>query len=179
MNQDSLISILSALLSAAAGGLAATDAVRQLVYRVLKKQRPKKTYSERLSDLTSGLTKASAEVDDVLREMSQVAKERESSVRELETGLADLEKRERELKEKIALLQSVPIPVAEQFAKLVEPGERQSARRDYLLFLSGVVVTTVIAVVLQFFSPSKGNADPTSPRSSQPASRTLTPTPHF
>jgi hypothetical protein len=66
--------------------------------------------------------------------MAQVAKEREASVKELEEGLTDLEKREKELKEKIALLQSVPIPVAEHFARLVEPGEKRSARRDYLLF---------------------------------------------
>ena len=60
-----------------------------------------------------------------------------------------MEKREKELKEKIALLQSVPIPVAEHFARLVEPGEKRNARRDYLLFMAGVIVTTIIAIVLQ------------------------------
>ncbi len=149
MNIELLVALVSGLMSAIVGGAASTDLARKLVYRMLKRDLPKKTYSDRLSELTSGLTKASSEVDGVLREMAQVAKERGASVKELEEGLADLEKREKELKEKIALLQSVPIPVAEHFARLVEPGEKRSARRDYLLFLAGVILTTIIAILLQ------------------------------
>ena len=149
MNPEFLLALISGLLSAIAGGMASTELVRKLIYRLLKKELPKKTYSERLSELTSSLTKASSEVDGVLREMAQVAEEREASVKNLEEGLTDLEKREKELKEKITLLQSVPIPVAEYFARLVEPGEKRSARRDYILFMAGVIVTTIIAIVLQ------------------------------
>jgi len=112
MNPEFLVVLISGLLSAIAGGLASTGLVRKLVYRMLKKELPRKTYSERLSELTSSLAKGSSGVDGVLREMAQVAKEREASVKELEEGLTDLEKREKELKEKIALLQNVPIPVA-------------------------------------------------------------------
>jgi ElaB/YqjD/DUF883 family membrane-anchored ribosome-binding protein len=150
MNPEFLLSLISGLLTALAGGLVATDFVRKLVYKVLGKEPPPKTYAKRLSELTSSLTKASSEVDTVLREMNQVAKEREESVRDLEAGLVELETREKELKDKINLLQNVPIPVAEHFAKLVEPSEKRSARRDYLLFISGVVVTTIVAIVLQF-----------------------------
>ena len=60
-----------------------------------------------------------------------------------------MEKREKELEEKIDLLQHVPIPVAEHFARLVGPGEKRSAMRDYLLFMAGVIGTTIIAIVLQ------------------------------
>ncbi|MDY7001463.1 MAG: hypothetical protein SVS15_06745 [Thermodesulfobacteriota bacterium] len=143
--------IYSVLISALLGIIVAlsVDVVRKIIFKMLKKELPKKTYSERLSSLTSSLTKASAEVDSVLREMSRVAKEREASVKVLESGLIDLEKREKELKEKIALLQNVPIPVADHFAKLIEPVEKRSVRRDYVLFMSGVVVTTVIAIILQ------------------------------
>lgn len=148
-NPEFLLALISGLLSTIAGGVVSTELFRKLVYRLLKKEFLKKTYSERLSELTNSLTKASSEVDTVLREMAQVAKEREISVKELEEGLIDLEKREKELKEKFALLQSVPIPVAEHFAKLIEPGEKRSAKRDYLLFMTGVIVTTIIAVVLQ------------------------------
>ena len=171
MNPEFIASIIAALLSAIGGGLFTTDFIRKLIYRILKKQLPKKTYSERLSDLTASLTKASAEVDGVLREMAHVAKQREASVRDLEAGLTDLEKREKEMKEKIALLQSVPIPVAEHFARLVEPGERRSARRDYLLFFSGVVVTTIIAVVLQLVTPQNKPVEQTTAPYSQPATQ--------
>jgi hypothetical protein len=168
---DTMILLISGMLSSIAGGLFASQFVRKLVYLILKNEPPKKTYSERLSDLTSSLTKASAEVDSVLREMAQVAKEREASVKELDAGLSDLEKREKELKDKIALLQSVPIPVAEHFAKLVEPGERRSARRDYMLFFSGVVVTTIIAVILQLFALQDKVMEPANPPHSQPATQ--------
>jgi len=137
MNPEFLVALISGLLSAIAGGVASTELVRKIICRILKKELPQKTYSERLSELSSSLSKASSEVDGVLREMAQVAKEREASVKNLEKGLIDLEKREKELKEKIDLLQSVPIPVAEHFARLVEPGEKRSARRDYFLFMAG------------------------------------------
>jgi hypothetical protein len=171
MSIDLAISFIAALLSSATGALATTEFVRKVLYGILKKERPKKTYSERLSDLTASLTKASGEVDNVVREMAQVAKERESSVNNLEAGLRGLEERERELNERIALLQAVPIPVAEHFARLVEPVERRSARRDYLLFFSGVVVTTTIAVVLQFFTPQKEPVKRTDPMQSPPAAQ--------
>jgi septal ring factor EnvC (AmiA/AmiB activator) len=100
------------------------------------------------------LTRASSEVDEVLRELSNVARDREAAVEKLEGDLAGLEGREKELKNKIEALQKTPLPVAEHFAKLLESRERRAARRDYLLFGAGVVVTTAIAVALQFFRAS-------------------------
>lgn len=149
MNLEILVALLAGLISTLAGGIASTDAIRKLLLKLLGGEPPPKTYAERLSGLTSSLTKASGEVDAVLHEMTRVANERQQAVENLEAGLIELEKREKELREKIEVLQKVPIPVAEQFAKLVEPVEKRSARRDYVLFVSGVVVTTMIAVVLQ------------------------------
>ncbi len=60
-----------------------------------------------------------------------------------------LETREKELKEKIEALESTPLPVAEHFAKLLESGEKRSAKRDYVLFGAGVVVTTGVAIIIQ------------------------------
>jgi cell division protein FtsB len=151
MDPATLLAILSALLTSLGGTLALSDFSIKLLGKLFRKKfAPSgKTYSERLATLTGSLTKASAEVDSVLQEMVKVTAERERSVQALEAGLANLEKTEKELKEKIALLQSVPIPVAEQFAKLVAPAEKKSARRDYVLFLAGVVASTVIAIVLK------------------------------
>lgn len=106
------------------------------------------TYSERLARLTENLTKSSAEVDNILAELAQVAQERERIVRELETQLIKLTEDEKQTKQRIRDLQNTPLTVAEHFAKLTEPGEKRSARRDYLLFGAGVVVSTVIAIVL-------------------------------
>ncbi len=138
--RPAFISIVSAV---------ALRALVEIIIERRNKKLPGKTYSERLSELTANLTKASKEVDCVLREMAQVAKEREATVNDLEAGLINLEKRGKELKEEIEILENVPIPVAEHFARLVKPGEKRSARRDYFLFMAGVIVTTFIAILLQ------------------------------
>ena len=152
MSLEYFVSFLAALFSLLAGGIASSDIVRQLVLKLLRKKLPRKSYSERLSELTASLTRASGEVDAVLGELSQVARDREKAANELQLSLAQLEKREKELKDRIDALQKVPIPVAEHFAKLVEPSERRSSRRDYLLFGAGVIVTTIIAIIIQIFT---------------------------
>ena len=88
-------------------------------------------------------------MDPILSELTQVARDREEAVARLESALTEMETKERETKERIEALQDLPIPVAEHFAKLVVPTERRNARRDYLLFGAGVVVTTIIAVIMQ------------------------------
>src|SRR6185437_3159067 len=116
---ETLSVLLSALLSIIGGGAFLTG-VKDLysVYRKLSgKPEPPRTYSERLASLMESLTKASGEVDALLREMSRISTNRELEVKKLETGLGVLEQREKELKEQISLLENVPIPVAEQFAK--------------------------------------------------------------
>lgn len=113
------------------------------------KKKTEKPYSEKLSQLTSNLIKASREVDSVLSELDQVARDRESSVQKLETDLEKLLSREKELKKNIDALENTPLPVAEHFAKLLESREKRSTRRDYVLFGAGVLVTTVIAIIFQ------------------------------
>ena len=67
----------------------------------------------------------------------------------VEAELSALQERHTELQTRIDQLKDVPIPVAEEFAKLTQSGESRSARRDYVLFGLGVVVSTVIAIVLK------------------------------
>ena len=152
MTAPLIFALIGALLSLAGGAFTFSEPLEKLIRRILKQEAPRKTYSERLSELITSLNTASAQVDSVLRELSAVAKEKEQAVKKLEIGLAKLQEREHELKKKIEDLQNVPLPVADQFAKLVEPGERRSARRDYILFGAGVLVTTTITILLQTFA---------------------------
>ena len=149
MIPELFITVISGLLAMLATVVASSDLIRSVLYRVLGKPEPKKTYTVRLSELTQSLTNASAEVDSILAELSRVAKEKQSSVSQAEQGLSDLEKQENELKDRIATLENVPIPVAEHFAKLMESGEHRSAKRDYVLFGAGVLVTTLLAIIIQ------------------------------
>jgi len=147
---STLIAGMATLVGVAVASVASSDVIRKLLRRVFKvPEQPEKPYSERLAELTAGLTKASGEVDAVLAELSQVSLSREAAVQRLETDLATLETREKELKEKIETLEETPLPVAEHFAQLLKSGERRGARRDYMLFGAGVVVTTAIAIIIQ------------------------------
>lgn len=142
------LEMLLSLISAAGASMAAAAAF-DLFRRIVRKRRPQEqqSYSERLGQLTSSLRQASAEVDSVLSELAQVARDRELAVSELEGQLKDLESKEKTLQERIDHLQALPLPVAEYFAQLTGTGERRSARRDYMLFGAGVLVSTVISVI--------------------------------
>ena len=113
-------------------------------------QKPQ-SYAERISELTSDLGKATAALDGILLEMSQVTKERERSIASLEMQVRQLEEREKELNTTIENLKNVPLPVAEHFAALANKGEKRTARRDYLLFAAGVIVSAIVSIILKVF----------------------------
>ena len=130
--------------------VALSEFIQKLVPHIFGiRKEPEKSYSKRLAQLTASLTKASRDVDSLLSELAQVARSREGAVQKLETDLVTLETREKELKGKIDALESTPLPVAEHFAKLLDSGEKRRARRDYMLFGAGVLVTTMIAIIIQ------------------------------
>jgi hypothetical protein len=117
-----------------------------------KKQVRIKTYSERLTELTSNLTKSTKEVDLILKELLSVAKDKEDTLAKLSTALFDLEKREVETKKRVEDLQNIPIAVADHFAQLANAGERISAKRDYLLFAAGVIVSIILSFIFMLLS---------------------------
>lgn len=99
--------------------------------------------------LFAELAKTSAAMDRIVADIGNFTREREAAVTRLEDDLEALARREQELKERIEGLEKVPLPAAEYFAKLVEKTEKKSAFRDYMLFLFGVVVSAVVAVLLK------------------------------
>jgi hypothetical protein len=99
--------------------------------------------------LFAELTKTSAAMDRIIADIGNFTREREAAVTRLEGDLETLSRRELELKQRIEGLEKVPLPAAEYFAKLVEKTERKSAFRDYMLFLFGVIVSAIVAVLLK------------------------------
>jgi len=150
MGIEILGSIVAAVTALLAALFASSELIQKLVRRLLGiREEPEKPYSERLAELTASLTKASREVDSVLSELAQVARSREGAVQKLEADLEALETREKELKQRIEALEKTPLPVAEHFAKLLQSGEKRRATRNYVLFGAGVMVTTLIAIIIQ------------------------------
>lgn len=140
------------LLAPIIGGLVAIAAniFTHYIKRKFSPEKPK-TYGERLKELVGQLSDATNNVDKILSEVANVAKEREDAINKLETELSDLEGKEKAMKEKIEVLSKTPLPVAQHFAELMRSSEKQSAKRDYMLFGAGVVVSTVIAIALKLF----------------------------
>ena len=143
-----LLSMLAGLLSMLVGRIIRHEVigVGEILRRLLKRESPAATYSERLARLMESLRESSSEVDAVLAELTQVAGDRERAAAKLDQQLKHLEDEEQTLQKRIEQLQALPIPVAEYLVELTKAGERSSAKRDYLLFGAGVVVTTLLSI---------------------------------
>jgi DNA repair exonuclease SbcCD ATPase subunit len=109
------------------------------------------SYADKMAELTGSLNDASRNVDRILEEMSQVSNQRQEAIAELETQLQSLTEREKQLKERVNNLEKVPLPAIEYFVAEIQKGEKRSAWRDYILFGSGVVVSTVATILLKVF----------------------------
>jgi hypothetical protein len=101
------------------------------------------------ASLLGELSKTASQMDAIIAEIGRVTAERQSKILKLESDVTLLSQREEEIKARIEGLEKTPLPAAEYFAKLVEKSEKKSQIRDYMLFLGGVIVTAVIAVVLK------------------------------
>jgi len=90
-------------------------------------------------------------MDNLVQKIQVFSIEREKAIVKLESQLGIMSQQEQELSKRISSLKDVPLPAAEYFATLVSKGEGKSAKRDYVLFLLGVLVSSVIAILLKKF----------------------------
>ena len=111
----------------------------------------KEAHGEKLARLVDNLTRTSKEVDSILAEIAQTTRDRETTITKLESEINKLEISEKEYKERIEALKNVPIPAIDYLVKQLEPGEKKSARRDYLLFLAGVIASAVVTIIFKLF----------------------------
>ena len=107
------------------------------------------TYNDKMSRLTGILLKSSAEMDKVLSEINTVSIDRTESLAKLENQLTELSIQEKQVKERIAALEQVPLEAIAHLEKMLEKGDRRSASRDYLLFFLGVVVSAILTMVFR------------------------------
>jgi hypothetical protein len=156
-----LLNLLAAIIASAlgAGGFS--------IFNALVEATPKSEFGKRLREfalrhkliegtpepaaLFKELAEASRQMDIVVSKIQRYTAQRESAVQNLESQLSQLTAEEGELREKIRNLQAIPLPAAEYFAKLVDKGERSSAKRDYALFTAGVTVSVIVTIVLRYF----------------------------
>ncbi|NHM04319.1 hypothetical protein [Flavobacterium celericrescens] len=110
-----------------------------------------KTYKQRLEDTLTILKSAFAEVDKATIEFTDLMKEKEKNIDELEQRLSKLSTEESSLKNKVETLQKVPLEALDHFETILNKGDKRSALRDYLLFISGIIASVIVTLILKFY----------------------------
>lgn len=109
------------------------------------------SFKERFSNSISTLKSASKDVDSVIEEIAEISKEKYQTISKLEKQLEYLEKKENHLEDKISTMEKVPVESMKYFEEVLNKGEKRSAKRDYIIFLLGIIFTTIIGVLLNIF----------------------------
>jgi hypothetical protein len=109
------------------------------------------SYKKRLSATLELLRAAFAEVDKATQDINKLMKEKEKNLDEMELTVTQLTNQEAELKDRVDTLQKVPVEAVRHFEKILDRGDKRSARRDYFLFGAGVVSSIVVTIILKFW----------------------------
>ena len=133
--------------------------ITQLIYYYsLRKKRAARREippGERIQRSISKLSSASQEIDAIIQDIVQDIKRRQLALEELKARHQTLSQEEAELSKRVQTLKGVPLEVAKYFQQISEQNlqqaEKRRARRDILMFILGIIVTTAITVLLKVF----------------------------
>lgn len=125
------------------------DVLLRKIFKIEKKET--KSYRERLSETLDILKNAFSEVDKATVEFTELMKEKEKNIAIIEDRLAQLSTEEADLKSRVETLQKVPIEAVTYFESMLNKGDKRSAYRDYTLFISGIVVSVCVTLILKFY----------------------------
>ena len=113
------------------------------------------TPGERIQQSISKLSSSSQEIDAIIKDIVQDIKRRQTVLEELKASHHTLSQEEAELSKRVEVLKDLPLEVAKYFQQISEQTlqqmEKKRAGRDTLMFVLGIVVTTVIAILLGVF----------------------------
>ncbi len=142
-------------------GVAVASLLANLIYAILRKPHllyapkdyePGEPTEVSLSALSEKLASVSSEVDVAIRTLTNDIQERQSAIEALLKRNEALSEQEQELKQRVDALKDVPIEVAKYFQDITEKQlaqyDRRNSKRDVMIFVSGVVVTTVVSIIV-------------------------------
>jgi predicted transcriptional regulator len=122
-------------------------------HRVLRGQWKEITPRLRVQESISKLSKASKDIDNVIRDVLEEMEARQGALDELMKRHDALSKEERELTHKVEALKQTPIEVAEYFQEInsrnLQQAEKKRARRDFYFLLAGILLTAGTTIVLK------------------------------
>ncbi len=113
-----------------------------------KEKGSKATTTGDLTRLVKDLNKTSNELDNFLAEVVQVAKGRAEATAKLQAEINRLEQAEEEYLVRIETLKNEPLRVINDLLNELQPNQIRTPRRDLMLFVAGVVVSTIVSIVL-------------------------------
>jgi Na+/phosphate symporter len=125
-----------------------------VVYHTLRSQRRKDiTPSLRVQESISKLSKASKDIDNVIRDVLEEMKARQSALDELMKRHDAFLREEKELTQKVETLRQTPIEVAKYFQQITQENlqetEKKRARRDFYFLLAGILLTAATTILLK------------------------------
>jgi len=120
----------------------------RIVSRRSREDGSKATSTGDLSRLVSGLSKTSVELDNILAQIVEVAQNRSEAASKLQAEMKKLEEAEEEYLVRIEILKNEPLRVMSDLLNELQPNRIRTPRRDFMLFLAGVVVSAIVSIIL-------------------------------
>ena len=120
----------------------------RVMSRRSKEKGSKTTTTGDLTRLVNNLNKTSSELDKNLAEIVQVAQHRAEAATKLQAEIDRLEQAEEEYLVRIETLKNEPLRVINDLLNELEPNQIRSPRRDFMLFVAGVIVSAIVSIVL-------------------------------
>lgn len=146
--------VLMSILSVLIGCVAAITQFIRYSYSLKKKRadRTEVSPAERIQQSISKLSTASQEIDTTIQDIIQEIERRQVMLEDLRARHQILSQEEAEVSKRVETLKGVQLEVANYFQQISEEAlqqvEKKRARRDVLMFVLGIVVTTVVSIIL-------------------------------
>jgi len=105
-----------------------------------------------LARLVNGLNKTSIELDSILSQIVDVAQNRADAAIKLQAEMKRLEEAEEEYLVRIETLKNEPLRIVNDLLNELEPNRIRTPRRDFMIFLAGVLVSVVVSLGLRLLN---------------------------
>jgi hypothetical protein len=145
---EAISSVLLQLLITILIGLVFFALENRIVSRRSEEAGSKATSTGDLARLVNGLNKTSLELDNILAQIVEVAQNRAEAATKLQAEMKKLEEAEEEYLVRIEILKNEPLRVMGDLLNELQPNQIRTPRRDFMLFLAGVIVSAIVSIVL-------------------------------
>jgi hypothetical protein len=144
--------VLLQLLIAILIGLIFFAVENRVVSRRSREKDSSATSTGDLARLVNGLNKTSLELDSILAQIVEVAQNRADAAIKLQAEMKRLEEAEEEYLVRIETLKNEPLRIVNDLLNELQPNRIRTPRRDFMLFLAGVLVSVIVSVGLSLLN---------------------------